>query len=301
MHAPNLSKTLRTIVQPRCKFRQFASLPDDESGNAKNVGNKFFWNVYSDVATEGGQLDENLEMPKTNFEAEQLFLTVAEFGNSVPYTGMLDDLSEHPVRAIVNNVMKNDATKTTDLAAYAEFAKTPLIVEAAGGASATAITIAEDGNATAQNNVEFGKRHARRIATQMSERNIPTHEHGDFYALGRPMAFEPLKDDLEEIQKYTAEGFGLIRNGEKGRYEGIRFTEQTNVPSKQWAQGKSDEIFFFGDDCVAEGVVIPEEVRGKIPTDYGRGKGVAWYYLGGFGLCRTAAGDSRVLKWGSTG
>lgn len=300
MFAPNLSKILRTVVQPRCKFRQFASLPDDE-GAAKNKGDRFFWNVYSDAATPGGALDENLEMPKTNFTVKQESLIVTEYGNSVPYSGMLDDLSEHPVRAIVNNVMKNDATKTTDVAAYTEFEKTPLIVEAAGGNSATAITIAEDGNATAANDIEFGKKHARRIATQMQERNIPTHDHGDYYALGRPMAFESFGEELEDVHKYTGEGFGLIRNGEKGRYDGIRYTTQTNIPSKNWASGKSDEIFFFGDDGVAEGVVIPEEVRGKIPTDYGRGKGVAWYYLGGFGVSRPTAADARILKWGSTG
>ena len=275
MFAPNLSKTLRNVVQPRCKFRQYASLPDDE-GAAKNSGDKFFWNVYSDVATPGGALDEALPIPKTNFTVAQEFMTVTEYGNSVPYTGLLDDASEHPVRAIVNNVMKNDSFKTMDVAAYTEFAKTPLVVEAAGGTSATDITIAENGVATAANDVSFGKRHARRIATQMAERNIPTHDHGDYYALGRPTAFEPLKDDLENVQQYTTEGFNLIRNGEIGRYEGIRFTTQTNIPSKGWASGKSDEIFFFGDDGVAEGVVIPEEVRGKIPDDYGRGKGVAW-------------------------
>jgi hypothetical protein len=43
-----------------------------------------------------------------------------------------------------------------------------------------------------------------------------------------------------------------------------------------------------------EGITIPEEMRAKIPTDYGRSKGVAYYYLGGFGIatrmrCRRAS------------
>ena len=33
-----------------------------------------------------------------------------------------------------------------------------------------------------------------------------------------------------------------------------------------------------------EGIAVPEQIRGKIPDDYGRKKGIAWYYLGGFGL-----------------
>jgi hypothetical protein len=30
------------------------------------------------------------------------------------------------------------------------------------------------------------------------------------------------------------------------------------------------------EDTVTEGIVIPEEIRGKLPGDYGRSKGVAW-------------------------
>jgi thiamine-phosphate pyrophosphorylase len=56
----------------------------------------------------------------------------------------------------------------------------------------------------------------------------------------------------------------------------------------------------FGGDTVAEGIVIPEEMRGKIPTDYGRSRGVAWYYLGGFGLVHTAFAQARIVKWDST-
>jgi hypothetical protein len=98
---------------------------------------------------------------------------------------------------------------------------------------------------------------------------------------------------------YVESGFGMIMHGEMGRYEGIRFVEQTNVASEGWTNSKSDAVFFFGADTVAEGIVIPEEIRGKIPSDYGRSKGVAWYYLGNFGLCHTDAANARILKWDS--
>lgn len=41
--------------------------------------------------------------------------------------------------------------------------------------------------------------------------------------------------------------------------------EQTNIASKGWAA--TDEAFFFGEDTVAEAIVIPEEIRGRIPGD----------------------------------
>ena len=53
------------------------------------------------------------------------------------------------------------------------------------------------------------------------------------------------------------------------------------------------------EDTVAEAIAVPEEVRGKIPSDYGRSRGVAWYYLGGFGIVQTAAAQARIVAWDS--
>jgi hypothetical protein len=90
--------------------------------------------------------------------------------------------------------------------------------------------------------------------------------------------------------------------GEIGRYEGIRFVTQTNIPDQGWV-GPSDDAFFFGADTVTEACAIPEEVRGKIPDDYGRGKGIAWYAILGFAITHndsTSAetrAQARIFKW----
>ena len=55
----------------------------------------------------------------------------------------------------------------------------------------------------------------------------------------------------------------------------------------------------LGGDTVTEAIVLPEEIRGKIPGDYGRSRGIAWYYLGGFGLVHPDAANARVLMWDS--
>ena len=91
----------------------------------------------------------------------------------------------------------------------------------------------------------------------------------------------------------------MIMNGEIGRYESTRFIEQTNIAKGTFVNAKSNWAFFFGADTVAEGIAVPEEMRGKIPTDYGRSRGIAWYYLGGFGLVHTVAAQGRVIKWDS--
>lgn len=294
----NLSNVLRNAVQPMCKYRQFADVKD-AAVQGKGKGEAFHWNVYSDISTQGTTLVETTVMPESSFTVTQGTMTINEYGNSVPYSGKLDDLSLVPVREIINKVLTNDAKKAFDLAANAQFKLTPLRAIPTGGTDTAAITLYTNGTVTGTNNVALGLAHVKTIADTLKERNIPPYEADDYFSVARPRALRALKNDLEAVNKYTAEGYSKIASGEIGRTENIRFVEQTNIASAGWTNGKSDTVHFFGADTVAEGIVVPEEMRGKIPGDYGRSRGVAWYYLGGFGLVHTVALQSRVIQWDS--
>lgn len=300
MSARGLSKELRHALQPLCKFRQFADL---KSAIGKNMGDIFTWNVFSDVATAGTTLTETSTMPQTNYTIRQGTMTITEYGNSVPYTGKLDNLSESPVREIINKVMKNDAKKVLDAAAYAQFNAAPLVVYPTGGTSTTGVTLTTNGTPGGTNTgVALTKNHVKAIVDTMKERNINPYAADDYMSIAHPTTYRQLKNDIETVHQYVDKGFQMILAGEIGRYEGVRFIEQNNVAKASWGGGLTNWAFFFGDDVVAEGCALPEEVRGKIPDDYGRGKGVAWYYLGGFALVHGGTGNpnARVVKWGST-
>lgn len=162
-----------------------------------------------------------------------------------------------------------------------------------------AISLEETGTPTETNNLAMSDTHVKLIIDQMKERNIPVYNGSDYFCVGRPSTFRAFKDDIEALHSYVDAGFVKILNGEFGRFEGCRFIEQTNIANAGWTNGLSDRAYFFGEDTVAEAIVIPEEIRGKIPTDYGRSKGVAWYYLGGFGIVHTAAAQARIIRWDS--
>lgn len=298
MYSPNLSKVLRHAVQPMTKFRQFADIKD-AAVQGKGKGDTFHWNVYSDVADQGGTLVETNTMPETNFVITQGTMTITEYGNSVPFTQKLDDLSEHPVKEVINKVLKNDAKKAFDIGSHGEFNKTPLRVVPTGGTATDAVTLYTNGTVTGTNNVAMGKDHVKAIVDMMKERNIPAYEGDDYFCLSHPSTFRKFKNDLEAVHQYTERGFAMIIAGEIGRYENARFVEQTNIAKASWTNGKSGWAYFFGGDTVAEGIAVPEEMRGKIPTDFGRSKGIAWYYVGGFGIVHTAADQARVVKWDS--
>ena len=48
----------------------------------------------------------------------------------------------------------------------------------------------------------------------------------------------------------------------------------------------------FGADAVMEAVALQEEIRAKIPGDYGRSRGIAWYGILGFAKIWDATVDS---------
>ena len=253
-------------------------------------------------------LTETNTMPESNFTIVQGTLTITEAGNSVPYSGKLDNLSKFPVQELVQKVLKNDAVKTFDRLAWAQFNATPLRAIPTGGTDTAAITLYTGGTVTGTNSIAYNNAHAKSIVDLMKERNIPAYLGDDYYALAWPSTLRAFKNNLETIHQYSDTGFKLIMNGEIGRYENCRYVEQTNIAKGSgtdgitqttWTNGKSDWIFFFGNDTVAEAIAVPEEMRGKIPTDYGRSKGVAWYYLGGFGIVHTLAANARIVKWDS--
>jgi N4-gp56 family major capsid protein len=307
LYARQLSNVLRAAVQPLVKFRQFADV-HDISQQGKKKGDTFTWDVFSDVQNAGGVLTETNTVPETQFTITQGTLTVTEVANSIPYSGKLDNLSKFPVEDIIKKVLKNDAVKTFDRLAWTQFNQTLLRVIPVGGTSASAITLFTNGTVTGTNSVAYSNAHAKAITDAMKERNIPAYIADDYYSLAWPTTLRTFKNALETIHQYSDTGFNLIMNGEIGRYENTRYIEQTNIAkgtgtdgttTTAWTNGLSDWIFFFGNDTVAEAIVVPEEMRGKIPTDYGRSKGIAYYYLGGFGIVHTLAQNVRIVKWDS--
>ena len=316
MYSLELSDILRTAVQPLCKFRQFADAKDF-TDKGLHKGQSFTWNIYNDVSSQGTTLVETSTLAESNFTIAQGTGTVTELGNSVPYTGFLDNLSKHPVQEIINKVLKNDAKKGLDGQAWYQFSSTPLKVVPSGsgstGTSTISVTLTTNGTATLTNSVAFSNLHVKSIVDAMKERNIPPYMGDEYFGIAWPTTWRPMKNNLEGVYQYRDEGFQMIYNGEIGKYEGVRFIEQTNIPHGNynsgnyvtassftpWVNGLSDWIYFFGEDTVAEALVVPEEMRGKIPTDYGRAKGIAWYYLGGFALTQTQALQARILQWSS--
>jgi hypothetical protein len=304
MYSGELSDVLRNALQPMTRFLEHCDA-DDQTDKGLHAGEAFQWNIYSNVATQGGKLSENQRMPETGFTITQGTGVVEEFGNSVPYSGVLDDRSYHPVKQIITKALKNDAVKAFEIEAHEQFAATVGKITPANatteGDSDAAITLTTDSTPAQKNNIAMNNVHVKLIVDEMKELNVPVYSDGNYRCIGRPKTFRAFKDDIEALHSYISEGFNRILNGEVGRhYEGVRFFEQTAIANQGWGNGLSDQAFFFGEDTVIEAIVVPPEIRGKIPGDFGRDKGVAWYAEEGFKIVHTATDNVRIFEWAST-
>lgn len=314
MYSDELSDYLRIKAQALTKFRQFCDAQDGAE-KGLNRGDKFYWNVYSDIGSQGRQLDESQAMPESGYTISQRSLTIVEAGNSVPFTGKLVDLAKHDVTAIIDKTLKNDARKYFDIQAFLQFKATVTRAAPTSGTSTTSVTVTTNSATATTNNVALGTGHVKAISDYMKESNIPPFADDDYFCISHPSTYRTFKNGLESVKQYTALGIQEIFSGEIGRYENFRFIEQNFIPkggaddsttfdpytqtADAWNNGLSSWAFFFGGDTVTEAIALPEEIRAKIPGDYGRSRGIAWYYLGGFGLVQPDAANSRIVMWDS--
>lgn len=316
----NLSKELRMGVQAHAKFRQFCDVRD-AFGSVQQRGQTFTWDVVPMMTRASRALTETNTMPQTNATVVQGTLTMNERGVSVPYTGMLEAMSMFSVKQPIMKVLKYDAAMDLDALVHQQFNKTPM--RFAASASADSVSLTTNSTATVTNSVAMSTTNFKSMIDTIKGRNVPPYEHGDYYAIARPLALRGFKNTLETLSQYTVTGFERIMNGEVGRfYEDCRVVEQTNIPAGGAADsttfdpfsntgdawntaspaGAGDWMFVFGEDTCCEAVHTPEEMRAKIPDDYGRSKGVAWYALLGYGITHndsSALGEVRIFKFDS--
>jgi hypothetical protein len=313
----NLSKELRMGVQATAKFRQFADIRD-AFGKVTRSGQTFTWDTVPMMARGNRSLTETNTIPQGQHTILQGTLTMNERGFSVPYSEKLESLSQFSVKQPIMKVLKYDAMVDLDCLAHQQFNKTPLRV--AASAAADGVSLTTNSTATVTNSVAMSTTNVKSIVDTMKGRNIPAYEHGDYYAISRPLQLRGVKNTLETLNQYTESGMTRIMNGEVGRsYENVRFIEQTTIPAGGAANsvtfnpftdtadawdvatpsGAGDWAFFFGEDTICEAIHTPEEIRAKIPDDYGRSKGVAWYALLGYGIAHTDVTQARILKFDS--
>lgn len=290
LSTPSLSSKARQAAQTMQKFRQFTNV---ESAVGAGKNEKFLYDKISNIQTQGSTLTETSTIPKSNFLVRQGSLTIAEYGNSIPYTFKVEKLSQINVPENIRTVLKNDWSKVLDSAVKTQFVAAE--IKAVIPTTATT-TFTTDGTATVTATGNASDKNVRDIIDYMKTLNIPRRNDGKYVAVCSTNFIRGVYDFFEP--KAQATDMAPLAAGEVGTYYGCRFVEETNTLSNiLGGNTNSGEAVFFGDDAVHEGVVVPEEFRIGIPSDYGRDMGIAWYALLGFQRTWSYAtdGEERII------
>jgi N4-gp56 family major capsid protein len=273
---PRLSRQLRYSAIPLMKFRQFCKVFTEVG---KNKGDKLEFIKISRVATPGGPIDELSKMPETNFNIRKDYIQVTEYGNSIPYTGKLEALSEFDITNPIQKTLRDDMALTLDAAAGAQFKASKIIYTP----TSAGYYLTNNGVPGGVADVNLRVSDVKNIIDWFRSMNIPPYDGENYICIASVKALRGIMDDSDWVEAAKYGDPERLFAGEVGRIYQCRFIMETNVLSNsKGANGVLGEAVFFGDDAVAEGIVIPAELRAKIPDDYGRSKGIAWYYLGGF-------------------
>lgn len=293
---PKLSAKIRHASQPMMRFRQFVR---PEPGYGAHKSDKILFDRVSNVAVGGGTISELSKMPEDSVSITQGNVTVNEYGNSIPFTGKLEMLSEFNVDNVVQKALMNDMAKVLDRAVGTVFKTCMVKATPRGTAGAPTVQFDEGGTATTAAQRDIMAFDVKEIVDRLKSTYLTPKYDGENYIAICSVGFaRALKDDpdWEDAAKY-GEPERLFA-GEIGRYYGVRFIEETNVLTNTLkSTGFKGEALFFGEDPAVEGVAVPEELRVKIPQDYGRDQGVAWYFLGGWSLTYATAnaGEAKII------
>lgn len=306
---PELSKKLRHIAQPQMKADQFTV---KENAFGKNRGDTFFFSRAGNVATAGGQLVETQTIPVTKVPLSQGSISVTEYGNSISFTGKVEALSEIDVERIILQPLKNDAAKVLNSAAMTQFKATYVQYTPTGTDAAPTGAWDTDGTISTAATRHIQAEDVYNIVEYMTGTLfVPPYSGNDYVALCHTSFLRMLRadPDWQEVANYAYSG---TRDNpqyrgyydEVGRLHGVRFVmDNQALAAVLGTTIYKGEAIFFGEDAVMKAVAVPLEVREKTPADFGRDKGMAWYFLGGYKIIfdlTAAAGFARIVRVNST-
>lgn len=297
----DMSSRLRMAAIAETKFVQFVT---PEPGYGKKKGESITITRVSNIAVPtSGELAENQRIPEDQLTLSTIAITVVEWGRSVPYTSLSEDLGMFNVENMIQKKLRDQMALVMDNAAAAAFKTGKIKAEPTGVSS---INFDTGGVPTQQATVNLNVYHVEQIRDYMhSNLVIPYYEGDDYVCLISTKGKRGIISDpaWETWHKYTDPESKF--KSEIGRLENVRFVEVNNLGALSGSLGLNGvlgEAVFFGDDAVSMAVAEDPELRAAIPQDFGRSRSVAWYGILQYGIIWDTAnpGEARIVHVTST-
>lgn len=292
----DLSSRLRVASIAETKFMQFVR---PEPGYGKKMGESITLTRLSNITEPSdGRLSENQRIPEDELVLSTIAVTVKEWGRSVPYTSLSEDLGMFDMENMIQRKLRDQMALVMDKAAASAFKQAKVKAIPTG---VSALTFDTDGTASSTATVNLNVFHIEEIRDYMfSTLFVPPLEGDDYIGLISTKGKRGLMSDpaWEQWHKYTDPANKF--NSEVGRLENIRFVEVNNPNALSGSLGSGGvlgEAVIFGEDAVTMAVAEDPELRAEMPKDFGRLKSVAWYGILEFGIIwdTANAGEAKIV------
>lgn len=286
----DISKKVVHAAQPLMKGRQFVSV-ETAFGKGKGESAQIYRAGNTSVAEDTSSINELDRIPTTSGSITPRLITVNEFGRALKFTLKLETLAEVDVEGSVYlKWLRNHMAKTLDYQVFQAFKTSDLVFSPT---SSTAGTWSVTGTPGTTVTASITAKHIKDVIDSMKVgsfggnvgRPIPYYDGESYVCLASVSFLRALKDDPDyEVAAKYAHPEDLYL-GEVGRFYNCRFieTNHTTALANSLNTSYSGEAIFFGEDPIREIVAIPEEIRAKLPEDFGRDQGLAWYGMLGWG------------------
>lgn len=205
------------------------------------------------------------------------------------------NLAQFQLEPVTEQKLRDDMVKVLESACGTQYIATDYTAVLTNTAS---VNFTTNGTASSGAGANLTGANTRAIVDYMKKKLIPKYDGRNYVCIASVGALSGMHSDTGtggwvDVSKYTVQFSTNIFNGEVGNYYMTRFVEETGFLSNTIGTGTAyGQAIFFGSDIVYEAVSVPEEIRVKIPTDFGRDQGLAWYALLGFKLVWSYAVDT---------
>jgi N4-gp56 family major capsid protein len=293
----SLSRALRRQAIAESKFMGFVKT---EPGYGKHKGETHTITRSRALAEPANpRLSEMTKIPIDTYSITTRAIVVTEWGRGVEYTNLSEELTWFNLDSEVQMVLKDQMKLSLDTGAAAAFKNAKIKYSPQTATSSLISTTGAIGGAALVNLNVF---HCGEIRDYLYGTLLapPWDSEGNYIGLASTKALRGIKSDpaWEEWNKYVTPQKKF--NSEVGKIESIRWIEVNHQQALSNNKGTGNvlgEAVVFGRDAVVMVAAHDPELLIKIPGDFGRDKGCAWYGILEFADVWDTAnpGEARVV------
>lgn len=283
----------------------FVELCKPISGYGKNKGESVTCPRVSNISEPtDASLSEFDRIPEDQHSISAKVITVQEFGRSVPYTSLAQDLNVFDLENSIQMKLKQQQELAFDKRACRAFKQSKLTYVPTGAASSTTSTNGTAAAAGASNLNVYHLESMRDLLYGTYQTPMINNDH--YVGVFHWFAIRGLTRDPDWQQWYVYTDPQAKYNHEFGQFEQCRLIETNHVTTTLSSTGLPalcgtgscmGEGFLFGDEAVAYALAQAPELRAGIPSDGGRSKVVYWYGIYEFSIIwdTANAGEARIM------